>query len=72
MLKALLLKLINLVDGKLDNEDKVATWVEYVEKREIGRSTLYSFDRSFQMIYADVATLEFLRKNATITRYVLL
>ena len=72
MLKALLLKLVNLVDAKLDNEGKVATWVDYVEKREIDRSTLYSFDRSFQMIFADVATLEFLRKNGTIPRYVLL
>ena len=36
---SLLLKLINLVDNKLEDEDKVPTKVDYVEKREIDRST---------------------------------
>ena len=35
-------------------------------------STLYSFDGPFHLIHADVGNLEFLGKNATITRYVLL
>ena len=46
------------------------TIVDYVEKREIDRSTLYSFGRPFQ--HADLGNLEFLRKHATIPRYVLL
>ena len=68
----ILLKLINLVDIKLDNEGKVPTRVDYVAKKEIDRSTLYSFDGSFQLIHADVGNLEFLGMNATIPRYVLL
>ena len=35
-------------------------------------STLYSFDGPFHLVHADVGNLEFLGKNATITRYVLL
>ena len=43
-----LLKLINLVDGKdFLNDNKVRTRSDYVEKREINRSTLYSFDGLF-------------------------
>ena len=61
-----MLKFINLVDIKLDNKDKASTRVDYVEKREIDRSTLYSFNRLFQLIHADVGNLEFLGKNATI------
>ena len=34
---SLMLKLINPFDIKLDNEDKVPTRGDYVEKREIGR-----------------------------------
>ena len=41
-------------------------------KREIDRSTLYSFDGPFQLVHADVGNLGFLGKNATISRYVLL
>ena len=45
---AQLLKLINLADNKdfLDG-DKAPTRTDYVEKREIDRSTLYSFDGPF-------------------------
>ena len=67
-----MLKSINLVDIKLDNKDKASTRVDYVEKREIDRSTLYSFNRLFQLIHADVGNLEFLGKNATIPSYFLL
>ena len=63
---------INLVDNKLEDEEKVPTRVEYVEKREIDRSTLYSFDGPFQLIHADVGNLEFLRKSATTPIYDLL
>ena len=59
------LKLIGLVNQTIDDKEKVLTRVDYVEKREIDRSTLYSFDGHFQLIHADVGNLEFLGKNAT-------
>ena len=68
---SLLLKLIGLIVQKID-EEKVPTRVDYVEKREIDRSTLYSFDGLFQLIHAVVGNLEFLGKSATTPRYVLL
>lgn len=43
----LLLKLVNLAEQKINDEDKVPTRVDYVEKREIDRSTLYRFDVPF-------------------------
>ena len=60
------LKLVNLADSKyfLD-DDIVLTRADYVKKREIDRSTLYSFDVPFQLLHADVGNLEFLGKNAT-------
>ena len=65
-----LLKLIPLADNKyfLD-DDKTPIRTDYVEKREIDRSTLYSFDRPFQLPHVDVGNLEFLGKNATIPQY---
>ena len=54
---SLLLKLIGLLDQKIDDEEKVPTQVDYVEKREIDRSTLCSFDGPFQLIHADVRNL---------------
>ena len=50
-----LLKLILSADNKefLDN-DKVPTRTDYAEKREINRSTLYSFDGPFQLLHANV------------------
>ena len=60
----LLYKLVNLVDSKsIFNEDKAPTRTDYVEKREIDRSTLYSFHSSFQLLHADVGNLEFLGKE---------
>ena len=44
---------------------------DYVEKREIDHSTLYSFDGPFQLFHADVGNFEFLGKNATFPQYVL-
>ena len=64
--------LVNLIDNKnIFNEDKAATRADYVEKRQIDRSTLYSFDGPFQLLHADVGNLEFLGKNATFPQYVL-
>ena len=68
----MLLKLIYLVHNKLENEEKLPATVDYVEKREIGRSTLYSFDGPFQLIHADIGNLELLGKSITTPRYVLL
>ena len=65
-------KLVNLVDSKSTfNKDKAPARADYVEKREIDRSTLYNFDGPFQFFHADVGTLEFHGKNATFFRYVL-
>ena len=58
----LLLKLINLVENGIDQINKtnqIPTRTDYVEKREIDRSTLYSFDGLFQLVHAN---LEFLGK----------
>ena len=67
-----LLKLILLADNKdfLD-DDKTPTRADYVGKREIDRSTLYSFDGPLQLLHVDVGNLEFLGKNATIPPYAL-
>ena len=68
-----LLKLIRLADNKdFLYDDKTPTRIDYVEKIEIDRSTLYSFDGPFQLLHADVGSLEFLGKNATVSQYVLL
>ena len=68
----MLLKLIGLVEQSIDDEEKIPTRVGYIEKREIDRSTLYSFDGPFQLIHANVGNLEFLGKSAKTPRYVLL
>ena len=68
-----LLKLILLADKRdFSDDDKTPTKADYVEKREIDRSTLYSFDGPFQLLHADVRNLEFLGKNATIPQYALM
>ena len=59
-------KLVNLI-----NNNNVIFDVDNVEKREIDHSTLYSFSEPFELIHADVGNLEFLGKNATFPRYVL-
>ena len=55
----------------LDN-DRTPTRADYVEKREIDRFILYSFDGPFQLLHADVGNLEFLVKNATIPQHALM
>ena len=65
-------KLLNLLYSKnVFNDNKVPTRTDYVEEREIDRSTLYSFDGAVQLLHADVGNLEFLGKNATFPQYVL-
>ena len=70
-----MLKLINLVKNYIDEINKInqiSTRTDYVEKREIDRQTLYSFDDSFQLVHADVANIEFLGKSTIVPRYALL
>ena len=65
-------KLVNLAHSKNFVDDgKSTTRTDYVEKREINRSILYSFDGPFQLLHADVGNLEFFGKNATFPQYVL-
>ena len=54
-----MLKLLSLVDNKLEDEEKVPIRFDYVKKREIDRSNFYSFDGPFQLTHADVRNLEF-------------
>ena len=63
---------MGLVEQSIDDKEKIPTRVDYVEKREMDRSTLYSFDGPFQFIHADVGKLEFLGESAITPRYMLL
>ena len=63
---------MNLAENKsLFNDNKAPTRADYVEKREIDCSTLYSFNGPFQLLHADMGNLEFLGKNATFPQCVL-
>ena len=65
-------KLVNLLENIVIFEPVTVKRTDYVEKRQIDHSTLYSFDAPFQLIHADVVgNLEFLGKNATFPRCVL-
>lgn len=67
-------KLVIFLDNKSSNvifEPDSVKITDYVEKREIDHSTLYSFDAPFLLFHANVGNLEFLGKNATFPQYVL-
>ena len=67
-------KLVNFLDNKSSNvifEPDIVKRTDYVEKRGIDHSTLYSFDAPFRLFHANVGNLEFLGKNATFPQYVL-
>ena len=67
-----LLKLVNLADSKyILDDDIVPTRADYVEKREVDRSTLHAFDGPFQLLHAEVGNLKFFGKNATFPQYAL-
>ena len=68
----LLLKLVLLADNLLQDEGKIPTRTDFIEKREIDRSTLYSLDGPYQLIHADIENLELLGSSATTPRYALL
>ena len=65
--------LVNLLDSKngVIFEPVSVKKTDYVEKRKIDHSTLYSFDAPFRLFQADVRNVEFLGKNATFPQYVL-
>ena len=69
-----LLKLITLAENAVEKlkEEKVPTRLDCIEKRELDRSTLYSFDGPFHLMHGDVANLQFLGKSASVPRYALL
>ena len=52
-----------------NNKNIVPLRLDYVEKQDIDRSTLYSIDGPFPLIHADIANLEFLGKSATHPKY---
>ena len=73
----LLLKLIHLFEKdvgeiNLAKKNQIPTRVDYVEKREIDRSTLYSFNCLFQLHHTDIVNVELLGKSATTPNYALL
>ena len=69
-----LLKLINLLKNDIDqiDDNEIPTRVDYVEKRKIDSSTLYSFNGPFQLLHADNANLQFLGKSFSVLNYALL
>ena len=65
-------KLVNLLENNVIFEQNVdVKRTDFVEKKEIDRSTLYSFDAPFRLFHADIGNLEYLGKNATFLQYVL-
>ena len=64
--------LVNLLenDSVIFDADNVNR-TDYVKKREIDHSTLYSFSSPFELLHVDVRNLAFLGNNATFPRYVL-
>ena len=51
----------------------IPTYVPFVEKRsDIDRSTLYSFNRPFELLHADIAGIRFFAKSAADSHYCLL
>ena len=70
-------KLIDLAENSIeqfnkDSEKIIPIMVDYVKKRDIYRSALYSIDGPFQLMHADIVNLEFLGKSAATLRYALL
>ena len=47
----------NSIEEFNKNENKMPIRLDYFEKIEIDRSTLYSFNSPFQLMYVDIANL---------------
>ena len=68
----LLVRLINLPEQKINDENKVPTWVDYVGKTDSDGSSLYRFEGPFQLVHANEGKLMFLGKSAATPQYPLL
>lgn len=68
-----ILKLITVAEKGIaefsEAGEKIPIRLDYVGKREIDRSNLYSFNGPFQLVHADITKLEFLGKSAATSRY---
>ena len=64
----------NLEDKNFDKKDyKVLLTTPFYEKRaDIDRTTLYSIEKPFQRVHADIADLRFFAKSAVDPKYALL
>ena len=66
----MILDLENTNDLFKDEYFHILSKTEFVkQKKEIDRSTLYSFDGPFQLLHEDIANLEFLVKSAVDFKY---
>ena len=63
--------IVNLLENNVNFDSDNVNRTDYVEKREIDHSTLYSFSSPFELFHADVGNLEFLGKSAMFPGYVL-
>ena len=64
----------NIEDVNLQEEEVVIpTFVPFVDKKkDIDRSTLYSFSKPFEILHADIADIRFFAKSAADPHYCLL
>ena len=67
----LILPLENFDDLNRKESKTLSIKLDYVEKQEIDRSTLYSVNGPFQLVHADIANLRFLGKSVTHPKYCL-
>ena len=65
MKKYILIKTINLINLPL-----TTPFVQ--KKKDIDRSTLYSFKEPFELLHADITDFRFLAKSAAVPKYCLL
>ena len=67
----MILALENFDDLNRKESKTLPIRLEYSQKQEIDRSTLYSVDGPFQIVHANIADLRFLAKSATHPKYCL-
>ena len=60
-------------DVNIEEENTVPIFMPFIEnKRNIDKSTLYSFNGPFQLLHADIADIRFFSKSAADPKYCLL
>ena len=60
-------------DVNIEEENTVPIFTPFIEnKRNIDKSTLYSFNGPFQLLHADIADIRFFSKSAADPKYCLL